>query len=297
MKLQLKDIKTTSPRVRQTQDPEELDALAASIGALNQAIIPVGVRKNGDGYYLVYGHRRVAAAKQAGLKEIDAIEVEIGDDMLKVYGLIENVVRENMTPLDIAHTLQQIKDESGWTEEKIAKMFGHNAKWVNEHLQMLDTEIQRVIEKGPGTFSTKHLVEVKAGLGKEHRTLLPAVVEKVAAEGLSKRQARHVAEEAAKANVFGGTKAVKRALSVPYEQMRDTNLEGHEPSEAFKLRGKKPQTADYRSLMNTVDSALRTLEGAVSKLANTKQGRSVIASFVPRWIKTLRSIIKILEAV
>ena len=109
--------------------------------------------------------------------------------------LVENVVREDMTALDIAKALQQIKAESGWTDERIGKFFGHPGQWVERHLQLLAPEVIRAIGKTPPVgFSGKHLDEVKAGLGPEHQAQVPAVIKKVVEDDLSTRQARVVAE-------------------------------------------------------------------------------------------------------
>jgi ParB family chromosome partitioning protein len=295
MKIKLSEIKTKSPRVRQSQDPEKLDELAASITAFGQAIIPVGVRKNGQGYDLVYGHRRVAAAKQAGLKEIEAIEVEAGDDMLKVFGLTENVVREGMSSLDIARALQQIKDESGWTDEKVGKFFGHSNKWVNHHLQLLEPEIERAIGKSPrGDFGAAHLNEVKAGLNTQAKKYAPAVVKKVSDEGLSTRQARHVAELVKDAVNQDGQRGANAILNKPYEDMRPTIPPGRQ-SEILKSQWSKPKAQDWHVMMNNVEGALRVLDSMVVKLMSSKDGKAVIKKFLPKWISALEKIVKTLK--
>jgi len=297
MKVKLSEIKAKSPRVRQAQDPEKLDELAASISAFGQAIIPVGVRKNGDGYDLVYGHRRVAAAKQAGLKEIDAIEVTAGDDMLKVFGLTENVVREDMGALDIAKALGQIKDESGWTNGKVGGFFGRTETWVRQHIDMLEPEVRKAIEsvKDSNTrsnFGEGHLREVKAGLGTD-KSQMPSVIRKVIDEGLSTRQARHVAEEVKNAD---GKKAVARILREPYERISEATAP-LPPSEVIASQWHKPKTANWNVMMNNVDVALRTLDHLVGRLAASKEGKAVIRKFVPKWIKALKALLKTLEAV
>jgi ParB family chromosome partitioning protein len=292
MKIKLSEIKTKSPRVRQSQDPEKLDELAASITAFGQAIIPVGVRKNGQGYDLVYGHRRVAAAKQAGLKEIEAIEVEAGDDMLKVFGLTENVVREDMSAMDVARALQQIKDESGWTNEKIAAFFGRVKGWTTDHLGMLDAEVQEGAKGHTRDLLVAHVREVKAGLGAD-RTQLPAVIKKVVAEGLSTRQARHVAEEVKNAD---GKKAIARILREPYERISEATAP-LPPSEVIASQWHKPKTANWNVMMNNVEVALRTLDHLIGRLATSKEGKAVIRKFVPKWIKALKALLSTLEAV
>jgi len=298
MKVKLSEIKAKSPRVRQAQDPEKLDELAASISAFGQAIIPVGVRKNGDGYDLVYGHRRVAAAKQAGLKEIDAIEVTAGDDMLKVFGLTENVVREDMGALDIAKALQQIKDESGWTNAKIAAFFGHSGEagrvWVESFLSLLDPEVVSATKGMQDIlhFTPDKLKQIKAGLGAD-RAQMPAVIKYVIDKGLTTTQARHVAEEVKNAD---GKKAIARILREPYERISQATAP-LPPSEVLPSQWSKPKTANWNVMMNNVEVALRTLDHLIVRLVASKEGKLVIRQFVPKWIKALKALLKTLEAV
>jgi len=279
MKVRLNEIKARSPRVRQSQSPEELDVLAASLAAFNQAIIPVGIRKNGEGYDLVYGHRRLAAAKQAGLIDIEAVEVSTSDDMVKVYGLVENVVREDMTALDIAKALQQIKAESGWTDERIGAFFGGTGEWVRSHLSMLAPEIVKALG-GSQTgldFGTKHLHEIKAGLGPDHQAQVPAVIKKVVEDDLSTRQARVVAETVARASAFGGKSAVARVIARPSAEILATapipNVRKPKPK-AVEIEGQVlfQWLKDIRVIM--AEEGLKAVSVCVSAIARSKEDRS-----------------------
>jgi ParB-like chromosome segregation protein Spo0J len=244
---------------------------------------------------LVYGHRRVAAAKQAGLKEIEAIEIEAPDDMLKVFGLTENVVRESMNALDIAKALRQIKQESGWSDKKLAAFFGHDQSWASEHISLLEPDVEKAIKSvGDGAlhdFGATHYHQVKAGLGEDHRAQMPAVIRKVVEEGLSTRQARHVAEEVQKAD---GKRAVDRILREPYERISEATAP-LPPSEVIASQWHKPKTANWNVMMNNVEMALRTLDHLIGRLVASKEGKAVIRKFVPKWIKALKNLLKTLE--
>lgn len=291
MKVKLSEIKTKSPRVRQSQDPEKLDELAASITAFGQAIIPVGVRKNGQGYDLVYGHRRVAAAKQAGLTEIDAVEVTAGDDMLKVFGLTENVVREGMAPSDIANALQQIKDESGWTNSRLGRFFGHTDAWVESYLKMLEADVVKILAGKDSGFTPEHLAQVRAGLGAENRAQTPAVIKKVIDEGLSKRQARHVADEVRGAD---GKKEVARILREPYERIAQATAP-LPPSEVLPSQWSKPKTDNPLTMMNLVEAAIRTIDGLLVKLVSSRDRKALLKRVAPKWVAFFKRWTKMLE--
>lgn len=256
MKIPLSKIRTSTPRVRKSQDPEALDQLSASISAFGIAIVPVGVRKNDGHYDLVYGHRRVAAAKQAGLSEIDAIELDAKDDMVAVYGLVENICREGMTPIDIAKALQQIKDESGWSDDRLGKFFGHGKSWVHQHLDLLAPEVSAAVGKstGAGTFGSDHLTEVKAGLGKGHEADITPVIKKVVKEGLTTRQARQVAGSIAAAKT---PERKQQLLKTPFSsQLHDPELVRRAPT----IKDFKQERKERHDLTPAVADAIKDID-------------------------------------
>lgn len=308
MKIKLSEIKTKSPRVRQSQDPEKLDELAASLSAFGVAIVPVGVRKNGAGWDLIYGHRRVAAAKQAGLKEIDAIEVEAADDMLKVFGLVENVVREDMNSLDIAKALQQIKDESGWSDEKVGKFFGHEKAWVNHHLQLLEPEVVKAIGKSmPGdTFGEKHLREVKTGLGAD-KSQMPAVIRKVVEEGLSTRQARALAESVGVASKAGDKSRAKEILSKAksthvadpkderdYQEARTRIIERQKVKRPIAWET-VPEVARLLKTIRAWKGVVPEFDVAISIGKLSPEGRRFAAEKIKELVREVRNFLKTIE--
>ena len=90
---------------RQAMDPERLEELAASIRA--QGVIqPIVVRAIArDRYELIAGERRWRAAQKAGLAEIPALVREVPDQAVVAMALIENIQRENLSPLEEAQAL------------------------------------------------------------------------------------------------------------------------------------------------------------------------------------------------
>ena len=109
MKIKLSEIQPATPRVRKELNLDALDELAESIKETGGVIVPVKLRKNGDGYTTVYGHRRIEAARIAGFKEIEAFIEDVDDSEVLTQALIENVVREDMKSVDIAKALKQVR--------------------------------------------------------------------------------------------------------------------------------------------------------------------------------------------
>lgn len=222
MKIALSDIKGMERRVRKSQSPEKLEELADSLKEMGGVIVPIKVRKNGNGYTLVYGHRRVAAAKMAGLKDIEAIVENVPEDKLLTQALVENVVREDMAAIDIAKALSGIIEETGCTHEALAAKLGWVRPTVTNYLEMLNPELGlNGSAKGSArNLSVSQVEEAKrVGDNRLAARVLQKTVEGIDGETLSTRQTRQVAEVVRKAAEFGGEKAVKKVLAQPAAQI------------------------------------------------------------------------------
>jgi ParB/RepB/Spo0J family partition protein len=152
-------------------------------------------------FEVVYGHRRVDAARRAGLAEIECIVEGMEDSDALVQALIENVQREDMSPLDKARAFRQLMDNTGWSAQDIGRKGIASGDLVRVLLPLLDEspEIQKLIGTGGvGRRTYDDLVSYQAvtevrrtGLNSEAKL---AVLQKAASEGLSHDEARRVAE-------------------------------------------------------------------------------------------------------
>lgn len=114
-------------------EPEALEELANSIRQKN-LYQPVVVRKDeNDRIILVAGKRRLRAAKMAGLEKIPAIFTQ--GNPLEI-SIIENLQRENLTPIEEAEALGRMIDQYGYTEEKLALAIGKAQNTVSEAIKL-----------------------------------------------------------------------------------------------------------------------------------------------------------------
>ncbi|HEY6942854.1 ParB/RepB/Spo0J family partition protein [Dokdonella sp.] len=130
-------------------DAEPLEELAASIRA--QGLIqPVVVRAIGpDRYELIAGERRWRAAQQAGLGEIPALVKAVPDQAVVAMALIENIQREDLSPLEEAQALSRLIDEFGLTHQQAAEAVGRSRAAVSNLLRLLElpAEIKRLLDE------------------------------------------------------------------------------------------------------------------------------------------------------
>ena len=123
------------PRTR--MDEASLQELAASIAA--QGIVqPLLVRESaGGGYELIAGERRWRAAQLAGLTEVPAVVRRVPDEAALAVGLIENIQRENLNPIEEAAGLKRLLDEFGLTHQQAAEAVGRSRVAVSNLLRLL----------------------------------------------------------------------------------------------------------------------------------------------------------------
>ena len=133
----VRDIKPGRYQPRSQMDDEGLQELADSIKA--QGVIqPVIVREHGlSQYELIAGERRWRASQLAGLAEIPVVIKSIGDEAALAMGLIENIQRENLNPIEEAQGLKRLVNEFGLTHETVAKAVGRSRSAVSNSLRLL----------------------------------------------------------------------------------------------------------------------------------------------------------------
>lgn len=161
------DIQPGRYQARVQMDDEALQELADSIKA--QGIIqPVIVRERGlSQYELIAGERRWRASQLAGLTEIPVVIKTISDETALAMGLIENLQRENLNPIEEAQGLKRLADEFGLTHETIAKAVGKSRSAISNSLRLLSLPepvqemlYQRRLEMGHArALLTLHVVD------------------------------------------------------------------------------------------------------------------------------------------
>lgn len=131
---------------RSSFSPEGLQELAQSIRE-NGIIQPLVVRRTRDGYQLVAGERRLRAARIAGLHEVPVVVQEFADDRLMEITLIENIQREDLNPIEVAHAFERLHREFRLSHEQIAQRTGKDRSTITNMLRLLrlPLEVQQLV--------------------------------------------------------------------------------------------------------------------------------------------------------
>ena len=162
---------------------EGMDDLVRSV-KLRGVVQPVLVRRKGDKYELIAGERRYRAAREAKLADIPVIVMEANDQEVLELALVENLMREDLNPMEQAEGYKKFVDQFGLTQEQIAERIGKPRATIANFTRLLDlpNEVKEYIRQN----------QLQAGHGKvllgleiaEERILLARQVIK---EGLSVR--------------------------------------------------------------------------------------------------------------
>jgi ParB family transcriptional regulator, chromosome partitioning protein len=143
-------IKPNPKQPRTRFDPDALTGLAASIKS-SGVIQPLLVRPLPDGSYeLIAGERRWRAAQEAGLEKVPAIVRDTEQAERMQVALIENMVREDLNPVDEAKACAALLEELGLTKEDLAQRIGRSRPAISNLVRLLDLpdEALELLESG-----------------------------------------------------------------------------------------------------------------------------------------------------
>ena len=177
---------------RKRFDPEALADLADSIRE-HGIIQPITVRRLPSGYYqIIAGERRWRAAKEAGLAEVPAVIIEADDRKVMELGLIENLQREDLNPMEEAEGYLVLLTDYGLTQEEVAQRMGKSRPAIANALRLtsLPPAVRDMLAQG--LLSAGHGRAVLMVEGEQAQT---AFAQWVADQGLSVRQAEAAAKK------------------------------------------------------------------------------------------------------
>jgi ParB family chromosome partitioning protein len=152
----IEQIRPGSNQARKRFDADALSELAESIRE-SGIVQPVVLRSSGNGFELLAGERRWRAAQQAGLRTVPAL---VRDDLdpveAQVVGLVENLQRESLTPMETAHGLRRLSEMLDLTHEALGRRVGKSRSYVTNFLRLLSLEADVQTRVDAGDLSMGH---------------------------------------------------------------------------------------------------------------------------------------------
>ncbi len=190
LQLPIDEIDPNPLQPRTTFQAERLAELAQSIRE-NGVIQPLVVRRVADRYQLVAGERRWRASRLAGLKTVPVVLQDFADKQLMEVALVENIQREDLNPIEIAHAFERLSKDFALSHEEIAKRTGKDRTTVTNMLRLLKLPGDVQILLAEHRLSMGH---ARAILGLPTPELQIQVAEKASSEGMSVRQVERLVQ-------------------------------------------------------------------------------------------------------
>ncbi|MBN2097595.1 MAG: ParB/RepB/Spo0J family partition protein [Candidatus Omnitrophica bacterium] len=249
-------IKVGKFQPRQEISAQRLEELMASIKEKG-VIQPILLRAQVDGYELIAGERRFRAAQKLGFTQLPAIIKDVPDDEALQLSLIENIQREELNALEEAQAYQQLINQFGYSQEKIAQLVGKNPSSVSNTLRLLKLppEIQAALRQG--RISMGHARTILAIESLDEQGL---IFKRALGEHLSVRELEHIVSQKS-------PKALKRKRLT----LRDPNLVSME-EQLQRILGTKVRIAAGRKRGKIIIEyySLSDLERLIKLLKRTK---------------------------
>ncbi len=160
IQIALSDLIPTPDNPRKLNDDEAMRSLTASIKSLGvlQPVLCRPYQKKPGKYDLRAGHRRLHAAKAAGLMEIPAIVRDMDDKTAIEVTVTENLNREDLHPLDQGRAIKSLL-AAGWDAAEVASRMGRTAGWVMRRAQLgnLSPKLVKMVEKPGHGMAKAHI--------------------------------------------------------------------------------------------------------------------------------------------
>lgn len=190
--LKISEIEPNRSQPRKEFDEKALSELAESIskhGLLQPLLVrplPLG------GYQIVAGERRYRACRMAGITEVPVIIRELGDTETMEIALIENLQREDLTPIEEALGYQVLIDEHGFSQEEVAQSVGKSRPAIANSLRLLKLPQSILDLISDGKISAGH---ARALLMLEDEKLMQEIAEEIIKKDLSVRQVEKICKQ------------------------------------------------------------------------------------------------------
>ncbi|WP_445509804.1 ParB/RepB/Spo0J family partition protein [Rossellomorea marisflavi] len=189
--VKLKDLRPNPYQPRKIFQPQAIEELKASIQE-HGILQPIIVRKSIKGYEIVVGERRYRAAKAADLKTVPVVVRELDEKQMMELAVLENLQREDLTPIEEAAAYQMLMEKLGITQEELAKRLGKSRPHIANHIRLLGLSqpVQELISDGKLTMG-----HGRALLGLKNKKGLTQLVNRVMKDSLNVRQLEKLVQE------------------------------------------------------------------------------------------------------
>ena len=182
--LSLDEIRPNPYQPRKNFDDKSLKELADSIKE-NGVFQPIIVRKSINGYEIIAGERRCRASKLAKKKTVPAIIRNFDESQMMEVAVLENLQREDLTPLEEAQAYEMLQKNLGLTQEEVSKRMGKSRPYIANYLRLLTlpSKTKRLLQHGELSMG-----QARTLLGLKDKDKIDEVAKRVVKQGMPVRK-------------------------------------------------------------------------------------------------------------
>lgn len=213
----LEDIRPNPYQPRKTFDEAALAELAASIKK-SGVFQPIIVRKSINGYELIAGERRFRASKLAGKTTIPAITRQFDEEAMMEIAVLENLQREDLTPLEEAQAYDTLLKKLNLTQAEVSERLGKSRPYIANYLRLLGlpADVKQLLQEGQLSMG-----QARTLLSLKKKSQISALAKRTIAEGLTVRQLEQLVNQM---NQTKAAKVAKTKIKSPYIQASENQL-------------------------------------------------------------------------
>ncbi|PXZ20967.1 chromosome partitioning protein ParB [Lactobacillus helveticus] len=239
--LNLSEIRPNPYQPRKRFDDKSLKELSDSIKE-NGVFQPIVVRKSVNGYEIIAGERRYRASKLAKKKTIPAIVRKFDESQMMEVAVLENLQREDLTPLEEAQAYEMLQKNLGLTQEEVSKRMGKSRPYIANYLRLLTlpSKTKRLLQHGELSMG-----QARTLLALKDKDKIDGLAKKVAQEGVPVRKVEALVNEmnAKKPQ----NKAIKKSAFIRASENQLSNKFGASVNISETKKGKGHLSIDFTS--------------------------------------------------
>lgn len=239
--LNLSEIRPNPYQPRKRFDDKSLKELSDSIKE-NGVFQPIIVRKSVNGYEIIAGERRYRASKLAKKKIIPAIVRKFDESQMMEVAVLENLQREDLTPLEEAQAYEMLQKNLSLTQEEISKRMGKSRPYIANYLRLLTlpSKTKRLLQHGELSMG-----QARTLLALKDKDKIDGLAKKVAQEGIPVRKVEALVNKmnAKKPQ----NKAIKKSAFIRASENQLSNKFGASVNISETKKGKGHLSIDFTS--------------------------------------------------
>lgn len=250
--ISLDEIRPNPYQPRKTFDDKSLKELSESIKE-NGVFQPIIIRKSVNGYEIIAGERRYRASKLAGKTTIPTIIRQFDEAQMMEVAVLENLQREDLTPLEEAQAYEMLQKNLGLTQEEVSKRLGKSRPYIANYLRLLTLpqKTKRLLQHGDLSMG-----QARTLLGLKNKDGIDKLAKKVVKEGMTVRKLEALVNRMNEKSKVAKHKTVKKSAFIRASESELANKFGTTVNITEGKKGKGHLAIDF----NSVDELNRILD-------------------------------------